>query len=254
MLCACEVYSEERRDGKYHRNRYVAREVGPSREERDDPDEVVEEDEQEGRAEVRRILAVVLLADILPRHRMDHHNERLHQRSDPARTLVQHVVLAVPPRGEKHQQRQQDARKNKRKDIFRNRNVQRPHRAFRCQLDDFALLSDYESFIDRPVGEFMGGETVPAGRPAPHDHRQRQLHRPLRRVEEMPLVGIPDVPEDDLSDVEILFLSRGVKRGEKSNEYEKNPFHASTAAITLLSPTRTKPVRMGRDSSPSSVL
>ena len=106
----------------------------------------------------------------------------------------------------------------------------------------------------------------------------------------MPLVGISDVPEDDLSDVEgvvgggdalaiarhdrlgfgvvviprpkvesiSFMIDRGICCGgegcERGEQYEDQPFHASTAAITLLSPTRTKPVRMGRDSSPSSVL
>ena len=75
MLCASEIYGEESEKREHQGAGDVSGKIGPSGEEGYDAQEIVQQDEEECHAEIWRIAAEILLADVFPRHIVHHHHQ-----------------------------------------------------------------------------------------------------------------------------------------------------------------------------------
>ena len=201
-----QVHREEGAQGQHQGDGDVARQVRPAREERQDAHEIVQQDEQEGHAQVGGILAVIFLADVLAGHVVDHHHERFHQGSNTRRRLIQHVVFLIPPGCAKDDDKQQEAGYHQRKHVLGDGDVEGALPA--VYLHDLPLFRvDHQAFIGFPVLQMLGREHMPACGTM-YDDRQMQDHVLVAPGEDMPLVFIADMLEDNSGDVHFLLLLR----------------------------------------------
>ena len=109
VLGSREIDREEGAEGKDKSNRYITRKVGSSREKRDNPDKVVEKDEEKRSAQIGRI-APVIFSNILLRHIMDHHHERLHKGGDACWRFAKNIMTLIPAGAEKENNENQKGR------------------------------------------------------------------------------------------------------------------------------------------------
>ena len=107
MFGPCQIDSKEGTESEDHRYSDISRKVGSSREERNNPYEIVEKDEEEGRTEIGRISSVIL-SDILLSHIVDHHHKGFHKGGNPCRRLTQDVMALIPPGTEKENDEYQE--------------------------------------------------------------------------------------------------------------------------------------------------
>ena len=97
LLVAEQVDGQHRTECQKERDVDVARHIGTTREDRQQPKHIGDEDEEEGRQQVRCVGTVVLFADgVLDEVVVDRHHQHLHHAYESLRHILGGVVLLVP--------------------------------------------------------------------------------------------------------------------------------------------------------------
>ena len=97
FLCRKQVDSDKRTSRQDGRDRNVAGDVGPSRKDRDDSDQIVDQDKEEDRQQIRGKRPVLFFADrLLDDAVLYVGNNHFHQAGKPARNLVR---MSLVPTG-----------------------------------------------------------------------------------------------------------------------------------------------------------
>ena len=269
MFVTEKVYRKECEQRKHHCHGYVSGHIRSSREERHQSEKVGQEDEEEGRKEIRSVFLVVLLAD----RRLDdvvvhHHNHHLHKAGESAWSLVGRIVLPIPPRHTQDNEYQEYSSNHQGCDILCYRDVERPFfLTVRTDFHDLVgiapFLGDVKSFIVMAVLECRGHKHVPACA-AVDDARERNGDVLSFPVGYMPSVAVRGVAEKDFGDVDFRFRHacvRGIvvcgaddrcrhrENHGRQKSYVLKPPHSSAQTVTLLYAISTNPDLMSTFSS-----
>ena len=213
---------EEGEQRQHHRDGDVAGYVGAEREERNQPHQVVDQDEEKERQQVGHE-AVVLVADGWSGDVVAHEeNHRLHPRLQSG---GRHA--APPPVGFRYREEDPQQRRHADEDgknVLCDGQVERRTVAGRL-LHDFSLLRMVGRSDDEPVVAMLAvmklrrHERVKPRRPAVEDNRQRHGHvMPVER-EHMPRVVVADMVEDKGAGVEgTVAAGAGLRRPCRSRQ------------------------------------
>ena len=196
-----QVHGKERTQRKHQRHGDVARYVRPAREERDQPHQVVDENEEEHRQQIGREPFVIPADATLDQIVVDHHHEHLHRADESFRHGFLDRPLLVPSRYAEHDADQNQTVKHQRESRFRDRQIERSDIFSVDPFDDLALVRslrrDPVAAVLGPVSQTRRHEDIPAPRLASQNHRKRHAQLASVPRRDMPLVRVADMPEDD---------------------------------------------------------
>ena len=163
MLRSEQVYHKECEESQDAGHGDIACDIGPSREERYDSEQVVQQYPQENRAQVRGELLIIFTYRVLCHARIYHHDNRFHECCQSLRGFIYSIMPAIPAGCPEDEEYEQCAAYHHCQDILGNRQVQWAD-FFSCRipLDYFsAVLRNIESFILLSVLHFGRGEHMP---------------------------------------------------------------------------------------------
>ena len=269
VLGAVQVHDEEGEQGQHQGYGNVAGEVGASREEGHNAQEIVQKDPEEGHTEVRGELPVIR-ADVFLSHLVHHQDEGLHQGRQARGSFLQGIVLFVPAGGAENDDKKKEGAHHQGQYVLGDGKVYRPFA--RLRIHQLAVFVQRIAVLLRMVD----GEDVDAA--IDDDTGQRNGNRFSLPLRDVPLVLVSDVLEDDFSYINLcltrlrpligrracegrrkLVFRKALRKiiffGHRPKEkgYDELQDHTSTQTLTWLSFTSTKPSWMWRRSSLSPV-
>lgn len=148
-LVSEDVDDEQHTEGEEKRDRDIARYVGSAWENRNQPHQVGDENEEEGRQQKRRIGFAMLFADAgLDEVVIDHHDKHLHQSNESLWGIVAAIAAAIPAGCTKEDDEHQEGDNPNLQHVFRDGQIKRTH-----------FLAVVEFFIYFPVFGLVDVET-----------------------------------------------------------------------------------------------
>ena len=199
-----DVDSQHRTQGQEEGDIDVSRHVGATGEDWYQSDEVTRQDEEEHRKQVRRIRLVMLLTDRrLDKVVVDHHHDHLHETDETTRRRVLHVVLLIPAGTAEEDDDQYCHHNPYLKHTLGDTQVEGTYlTAVGKTLIDFAVMLFAEK---EAIGQTVSRTEMPlSGILTTDDDRQRDAQVLTLVGGDVPLIGVGQVFEYDLWDVDLL--------------------------------------------------